>query len=287
MNKSKILIAGCSGYIGANLYLKAAQNKKVIGLSRSGEGGLIKFDLCNPELFDYTSISENDVVIIASAISAPNICSDQFKYAHNINVVKMSYFINRIIASGGKAIFLSSDTVYGGGKGFSEVSDINPVGEYAKMKQEVESMFLASGSFKSIRLSYVFSLADKFTSYLKACAFNKQVAEIFHPFCRSVVHRNDVVDGLIALASNWDAHPEHILNFGGPQVISRVDMASTIQKLALPNLIFEVIEPEPTFFTKRPQIIEMKSSLLADLLGRQPRSFNDAVAIEFNFPGYR
>jgi nucleoside-diphosphate-sugar epimerase len=287
MNKSQILIAGCSGYIGANLYLKAAQNNKVIGLSRSGKDGLIKFDLSNPELFDYTSISENDVVVIASAISAPNICSDQFKYAYDINVVKTSYFISRIIASGGKVIFLSSDTVYGSGKGFSEMSDINPVGDYAKMKQEVECMFLSSSSFKSVRLSYVFSLEDKFTSYLKACASDNQVAEIFHPFCRSVVHLNDVVDGLMALSSNWGAHPERIFNFGGPQVISRVDMASTIQKLALSNLVFEALEPGSTFFTQRPKIIEMKSNLLAGLLGRQPRSFNDAVVIEFNFLGYR
>lgn len=282
MNIDKVIVVGATGYVGNCLYSKIQRTRNVIGTSRAGENGLIKLNLLSPKLFDYRIVNPGDVVIMTSAISAPNICSEQFDYAHSVNVSGTSLFIEEVIARGGRVIFLSSDTVYGAGEEFTEESALNPAGEYAAMKSEVEERFISNNSFKVARLSYVFSSTDKFTQYINGCAAQNTDAEIFHPFYRSVIHRNDVVDGLIELAVNWDIHPEKIFNFGGSQLLSRIEMASALKELVHSNLNFKIVEPEPSFFDKRPQVIGMNSNLLVNLLGRPPLSFEAAIKTEFN-----
>lgn len=282
MNIGKLIVVGATGYIGKSLYKKTRQDPNVIGTSRAGENGLIKLDLLAPKLFDYQIVNLGDVVIMTSAISAPNICSEQFDYAYSVNVSGTSLFIEEVISRGGRVIFLSSDTVYGAGEGFTEESASNPVGEYAAMKSEVERRFISNNSFKVARLSYVFSSADKFTQYINGCAAQNADAEIFHPFYRSVIYRNDVVDGLIELALNWDIYPHRIVNFGGSQLLSRVDMASALKDLVYPSLNLRIVEPEPSFFDKRPQVIGMSSNLLSNLLRHPPLLFEDAIKMEFN-----
>lgn len=149
------------------------------------------------------------------------------------------------------------------------------------MKSEVEQRFAEDPSFKTIRLSYVFSRDDKFTRYLSSCAERDEEAELFHPFYRAIVHRDDVVEGALALAQKWDDFPQQKLNFGGPQVLSRVEFAECIRQTALPSLKYRVTEPDETFFKNRPREIAMHSPILPKLLGRPSRSLVEAAKIEF------
>jgi len=179
-------------------------------------------------------------------------------------------------------VFFSSDTVYGEcSDTVDEASEINPAGEYAEMKSEVEKRFLGNPLFKSIRLSYVFSRKDKFTKYLLGCEEREEEADLFHPFYRAIVHRDDVVDGALALADRWDEFPQQVINFGGPEVLSRIDFAECLKSAAMPDLRFQVTEPGEEFFKNRPKIIAMTSPILPLLLGRPARSFLDAAKIEF------
>jgi nucleoside-diphosphate-sugar epimerase len=193
-----------------------------------------------------------------------------------------SVFVERVIARGARVIFFSSDAVYGERSDhFDKDTECHPAGEYAVMKQEVEKQFIGEKSFKSIRLSYVFSREDKFTKYLAGCAERGEEAELFHPFYRAIVHRGDVVDSALALAERWDEFPQQIINFGGPEILSRVEFAECMQKHAFPNLQFRVTEPGDTFFKNRPRMIAMKSTILPALLGRPVHTLAEAVQIEF------
>ena len=284
MNKnSKIIIVGASGYIGKQLYRNKFSTSVVYGTSSVGSTDLIRFQLDKPDEFDYSIIAPSDVVLLTAAISAPDICAREHERAWAVNVTGTAEFIRRVMERGGRVIFFSSDTVYGERDDeFDERAVCHPAGEYSEMKHEVEKQFLGNPLFKTIRLSYVFSREDKFTKYLSACAERSEEADIFHPFYRAVIHRDDVIEGTIALTQRWDDFSQSIINFGGSEVLARTEFAKILQETVLANLQFRVTEPSVEFFKNRPKVIRMTSPILTKLLGRPARSLCEAAKIEFN-----
>lgn len=280
----KLIIVGALGYIGKQLYEYSSVKTKlsVYGTSSSGTEDLLRLRLDAPDEFNYGIIGLSDVVILTAAISAPDICAREHERAWSVNVTGTSEFIVRVMARGGRVIFFSSDTVYGEmNDEFDESAACKPAGEYAEMKHEVEKQFIGNPLFKVIRLSYVFSREDKFAKYLSGCAERNEEAEIFHPFYRAVIHRDDVVEGVLALAQRWDEFPESIINFGGPEVLARTEFARVLQEAVLPNLQFRVVEPDAAFFKNRPKVIRMTSPVLSSILGRPARTLLEAASIEF------
>lgn len=279
----KKIIVGATGYIGNLLFVTARRNSYACGTSSNKNNkGYDFLDINAPNVFVDKFVNMGDVVFLAAAISAPDVCALEKERAWRINVEATSEFIRSVIARGGRIIFFSSDTVYGECKDeFDERFIGKPAGEYALMKNEVEQRFLGNPAFKSIRLSYVFSREDKFTRYLIRCVEKNEVAELFHPFYRSVVHRDDVVAGALALSEIWDEIPEQFINFGGPQVLSRIDFAECLREIHLHELRFSVKQPDEVFFHNRPRIISMASPVLRRLLSREPHSLSEAVRLEF------
>ena len=211
-------VVGASGFIGRHLLSACAIPKS--GTSSAGSPALLRLCLEFPDEFDYEVIQPADVIFFTAAISSPDTCRRERERAWAVNVTGTSKFIDRVIARGGRVVFFSSDTVYGERIDvFEERALCNPAGDYAEMKYEVEKHFLGNCLFKVIRLSYVFSKEDKFTTYLAGCEARGEEAEIFHPFYRAVVHRDDVVQGALALARRWDDFPQAVLNFGGPEIL--------------------------------------------------------------------
>lgn len=278
----KIFTIGASGYIGRSVYEKSINEFSGYGTSTLGGNGLLALHLSKPLDFDYSIISDGDFVLLAAAISAPDICSNDRDQALSVNVTGTSQFISKVLERKGRIIFFSSDTVYGeSDKPFSESFIGKPAGVYAEMKAAVEKSFLGSSLFKSIRLSYVFSRHDKFTNYLFGCAEKDEEAEIFDPFHRSIIYRDDVVDGVIALTQRWNYFPQQIINFGGPKLLSRVNFADCLKSHALPGLRFRVKNPGDDFFKNRPRSIPMLSDVLPMLLGRPLKTLEEAVRVEF------
>lgn len=278
----QLLIVGATGYIGSALFGSAGRIGCACGTSSSGEKDLLPLRLDTPADFDYGKICAGEAVLLTAAISAPDICAREHDRAWAVNVTGTSEFISRVIAQGGRVVFFSSDTVYGERSDtFDEAAESQPAGEYAEMKSEVEKNFFGNPLFKSIRLSYVFSREDKFTKYLFSCAERGKKAELFHPFYRAIVHREDVVEGALALALRWNEFPQQVINFGGPELLSRIDFAECVKRVALPNLKYRVTEPGDEFFKNRPRIIAMSSNVLPDLLGRPSRRLLEAAQFEF------
>ena len=228
-----------------------------------------------------TPLREGDTIIFTAAISEPAIVSAQFEKATRVNVESTGEFIQGAIDLGCKVLFLSSDTVYGDVEtGFDESHPINPKGAYAEMKSIVEKRFEGNPNFKSFRCSLNFYKDDRFTQYLKTCAANNVEADIFDPLTRAIVHRDDTVDAILAVANDWSLAEGQYTNCGGPQVLSRAQIAETMKRVALPNLQFKVSRPPSKFYTDRPAFIEMKSPNLKRILGRSPVTFEEAVKIE-------
>lgn len=278
-----IIVVGVAGFIGAQLFDAARRAGPALGTSRAGVAPTLALDLAQPEQFDYTLVGPGDTVLLTAAISSPDICAREHERAWATNVSGTGAFIERVMARGGRVIFFSSDTVYGEqGTDFDEAANCLPAGEYAAMKHAVEQRFLGNPLFKVVRLSYVFSRADKFTTYLAGCAARGEEADIFHPFYRAIVHRRDVVEGVLALAQRWDEFPATVFNFGGPEVLARTEFAQALQQGALPALRYRVTEPGGEFFQNRPRAIRMKSAALPLLLKRPASTLREAIEIEFN-----
>ena len=199
-----------------------------------------------------------------------------------MNVTSTGDFIYEALKRGCKVIFLSSDAVYGNVLGeFDEEETVDPLGVYAEMKAVVEKRFLEYPLFKVLRLSYNFFKEDRFTTYLSNCAKEGATAEVFDPFGRSVVHRDDTVDAIISLFNNWDVCDKSVINCGGPETLSRVEFANILKDSVFPELKMKVITPKEKFYEDRPAIVSMRSNLLEEVLGRPARSIQDAITLEF------
>ncbi len=279
----KYIVIGGRGYVGSAIYSKIPGHLIGLRTSSTNASDFIQVRLGSPEDFSSLPISRGDVIFLTAAISAPDICANEHDRAWAVNVIGSINLIIYAIDRGARVVFFSSDTVYGErDDDFDESAICNPAGEYAVMKRELEQRFDGIPFFKAIRLSYVFSKDDKFTRYLGGCAERSEDAELFHPFYRSIVHRDDVVAGALALAERWDEFPEQIINFGGPQVLSRVDFAQALRDVHFDNLRFSVTEPNAEFFNNRPRVIAMNSPVFGRLLGRPTRTLFEAARIEFD-----
>ena len=234
-----------------------------------------------PLHFDFDTLKMGDTVVFCAAISEPSVCAKDFSKALTVNVITTGDFIHEALSRGCKVIFLSSDAVYGDVNGeFDEEQPIKPLGVYAETKSIIEKRFVEYPLFKLLRLSFNFFKDDRFTTYLRNCVKEGSVAEIFDPFVRSIVHRDDTVDAIISLTNKWDVCEETIINCGGPETLSRIEFADII-KMVLPNLQTKVITPEEKFYQDRPAVVSMRSPLLEKVLGRPAKTIREAVAMEF------
>jgi dTDP-4-dehydrorhamnose reductase len=280
-DSSRWLVVGANGYLGKELSASARRLGEVRGTSSREGAGAVHLDLGRPASFDYSTLQKKDVVLLTGSISAPDVCAEEHDRAWAVNVQGTSDFITGALDRGARVVFFSSDTVYGEKTTPCDETHVcQPLGAYAIMKRAVEEKFLGRPDFKSIRLSYVFSREDQFSRYLAGCAERQIAARIFPSLYRAVIHRDDVVAGVLALAQDWGAFPQPVINFGGRQILSRLEFAQCLKDGMLPTLVCEVAEPPPDFFANRPRVVAMNSPILPGLLGRPQRSLAEAAAFE-------
>jgi len=230
--------------------------------------------------YDFDSLGHDDVIAFCAAISEPSVCAKNPELARKVNVTKTIEFIERSTERGAKVIFLSSDAVYGNiDNQFDEQWRKDPIGVYGEMKSEVEEYFRGSPDVKVLRSSFNFFKEDRFTSYLEKCALNDEVAEVFSPFERSVIHRDDTVDAILSLSRNWEG-PQFI-NCGGPETICRSEFAQILKEEVFPSLQIEIVRPPEKFYQDRPCTVSMISNPLASVLGRPQRTLREAIRMEF------
>ena len=276
-------LVGATGNIGSRVVEKGGEDINIIS----------RFELIldqRPLYYNFdaktiggTAIEEGDVIIFAAAISEPSVVSAQFDKALAVNVESTGEFIETALGKGCKVLFLSSDAVYGDVEsGFDESHPVNPKGAYAEMKAIVEKRFEKNPNFKALRLSYNFHKDDRFTKYLRQCAESGVEAEIFDPLTRAVVHRDDTVDAILSIASNWDNADGQYINCGGPEVMSRQRFTEIIKRIALPTLKYKVTSPPAKFYGDRAKFSEMHSPNIEKVLGRKRHTVEEAVKLEFD-----
>lgn len=278
-----VFVLGSGGYIARRAIGKLrARNLPVVPLSSHPQHGELAFDLLTPQKFDFGRFGRGDFLLLAGGISSPERCRNQPDLAQAVNVTGTSLLTAAAIARDVSVIFFSSDAIYGNvQQPLDEDAAPEPFGEYAIMKRAIEARFSTELNFKTLRLSYVFSRTDKFTSYLSDCALHKRAAEIFHPLSRRVVYLEDLLDFLVVLCQDWANISARVINVGGPELLSRLDMASAYRQIVSPQLSIKMGEAPAGFFDARPPVVNMNCSRFEELLGRPSMGLRRAMSVEF------
>ena len=136
-------IIGATGYIGSYLYNELQLTDNVAGTSRRKlSDELLYYDMSAEKLefpTDLFAASTDKVAVVCSAISRLSDCHNNYKEAYRVNVTNTIATISWLVKCGYHVIFLSSDSVFDGKKGFYAESDTpNPINEYGRMKRDVE-----------------------------------------------------------------------------------------------------------------------------------------------------
>jgi dTDP-4-dehydrorhamnose reductase len=207
-------------------------------------------------------------VILLAGVSSPEDCHRQYDLAYAVNVAGTSRFIDYVLSRGAHLLFASSDTVYGNQPDpVDESTACSPHGEYGSMKYEIEISFRSNPNFMSFRLSYIVAENDKFTTFLKGLGNSDKTVDAYMDFYRNAVDIKDVLDGLVKICQKWDqAPPPGVINFCGPNSLSRFELAKKInERLDLGLSIRGVLAPE-NFFDSRPRIINLTNKKFKELL---------------------
>lgn len=274
---NKVFILGHNGYVGSHLsdFLSAQFSVVTVGRTNSE----IILDL---ETGEYTSllnrVSQGDAIVFLSAISAPDECEKNYQYAYKINVERTTELISLLLNKNVKVIFSSSDVVFGNSNAIcDEHSELQPFGKYGAMKASVEESFRHNPNFFAIRFSYILGRADKFSEMIKSFNSQNKELDVFDGFERSVISINDVLLGIKNILLKWDKINTRVINFSGPELVSRQSIVLAYAKEKYQNLKYKFTEAPESFWLGRPKKINTKSIYLESVLDTKCESYIDVI----------
>jgi dTDP-4-dehydrorhamnose reductase len=266
----KVFVIGSSGFVGRNL-LGALTRIKVNNVFTVGRFGAdFHVDLDTGHFTDFVEfVEKGDFVAVLAAMSSPDACNKDPEKARLINVTNTLLLIQALTKKQANIIFSSSDSVFSASTVvcFDETPTCSGI-PYGDMKAEVEKAVSGLDNVKVVRFSYIVGYGDNYTSMLEKAAQAGEKIEVYDGFSRYVVALSDVLDGLLTLILNWDTHPSRVINFSGPNLVSRGELTQEFKHNVLPDLRFEIVEAPSNFWDSRPKCIQMTSDRFESLLGR-------------------
>lgn len=264
----KKIIVGSSGFIGSNFKnFLLEKGEKPITCSRSNSD--ISLDLDNGNFTELeNNIKRGDVIYLFASISSPDYCEKNPEHTKKVNYTNTSILIEKILSKGCKIIFASTDAVYPNSLDeVNENSIHSPIGNYGYYKSKIENKFQQDHNFFIARFSYVFG-SDKFSNYLSNNREENKV--IYNGFKRRALTINNVVQGLY----RYNEHHKSI-NFCGPKLVSRVDIAKMYKKNLFHDLILNYEDAPNSFWLSRAKTINMGSNYFDSVLGRPAENINE------------
>lgn len=312
----RVLIIGGTGYLGQHLLRDVADNQETdpyalaftyhsspppqILLDAIPRALAFHVDLRTGDGFDTVSqkFGQPDVVVNCAALSIPRACEADPASAMSINVPSalvawMSSFSNN------KAllIHLSTDQVYEGTKSFyKEEDETAPVNLYGKSKVAAEQFITAHCSnFAILRSSIIFgpqtiSPVPKSLpiQWMDGVLRKTEETQFFFDEYRCPIYVKDLVAIIQALITRWFSEGktmQMLLNVGGPDRVSRVQMAETVAHVGGYNT--SLIKPVSASLVDRgvksPSDISMDITKLIDTLGISPVTFRDGVRLTLGY----
>lgn len=259
----RVALIGSNGFIAKQL--SSLLNAEIIKMNRRPEGEEVYFDCSMLDDMDFTKFSGIDYALFLIADSSIERCENDIERTEKLNVVYTLESVKKISEQGCKVIFFSSDAVYGSKGGYLYEDDTcDPISNYGKMKLYVENKVKDNDNISVIRLPYVFSWYDKFTSYFRECVNNGITAEVYDSFSRDVISIKDLAEIINWKFVNWDKYP--LINASGGVLISRVDIAEALNLVLKKTNTFKTVAMSESFKRFRPSVTDMKSHYVQSIL---------------------
>lgn len=310
MGGKRVLIVGCTGYLGQHVLQGLSEiqgNQYDLAFTYNSQPPQALLDAVPQSLAFHVDLrtgdgleaisqtfGEPDVIVNCAALSLPRACEMDPAAAMSINVPSsIVNWLSNFKETSTLLIHLSTDQVYEGVKSFyKEEDETVPVNVYGKSKVAAEQLVSEKCSNYAILRSSIIFGPEAITpvprslpiQWMDGVLSKGETVEFFEDEFRCPVYVKDVVSVILALTSRCVSEGKQIqllLNIGGPDRVSRVQMAEAVAHVRGYNT--SLIKPVPASSVNRgvksPADISMDITKLVQTLNISPISFRDGVRL--------
>lgn len=293
--KKTILITGSNGLLGQKLVdlLSKEDNIQLIATAKGDNR------LPNQEGYVYQSLDITDsqqvnevfaaykpqIVIHTAAMTNVDTCESDLEGCESLNVKAVEYIVEACEKQGSFLCHLSTDFIFDGADGpYDEEATPNPISIYGESKLKAEKIIQASSIRWAIaRTVLVFGIVPDMSRtniilwVKKSLEEGKQINVVTDQF-RTPTLAEDLAMGCWLIAKK---EAEGIFNISGEELLTPYEMAiQTAEYFHLPK---ELIKPADSSTFTQPAKRPPRTGFILDkakrVLGYQPRSFNEGIAL--------
>jgi dTDP-4-dehydrorhamnose reductase len=293
--KKTILITGSNGLLGQKLVdLLSKEDHIQLIATAKGENRLP-----NQEGYIYQSLDITDnqqvnevfatykpqIVIHTAAMTNVDTCESDLEGCERLNVKAVEFIVQACEKQGSFLCHLSTDFIFDGADGpYDEEAKPNPISIYGESKLKAEQIIQASSIRWAIaRTVLVFGIVPDMSRtniilwVKKSLEEGKQINVVTDQF-RTPTLAEDLAIGCWLIAQK---EAEGIFNISGEELLTPYEMA--IQTAEFFHLPKELIKPADSSTFSQPAKRPPRTGFILDkakrVLGYQPRSFNEGIAL--------
>jgi len=289
VQKAKILITGASGLLGSNLKVLLGKNFDVIGIARNKMSGYVDNQV---DIRDYKLINEfiqnlkPDIILHSAAIASHLLCDKEPDLAKSINLNSTKNLVNLAEEVNAKFIFISSDAVFKGDKGwYDETDETDPFTYYGELKVLAEQeIFKATKNFVIIRGSFFGNSIEKNKSIFEFFYYNLLANKKIYGYTDIFSNSVDVVNISSIIKTLIDYSKNGLYHYGTSNKYSKYDLGVAIAKnVGLNDSLIEPVKSsdinDPYFSARDLSLATQKISLLEGIV---IPDMNDCLIKVFN-----
>ena len=292
----KVLITGANGFVGNYLSSAFAGDYEVIATGKGDSRLFSSHPQLRYEKMDFTLENEiqrvflevkPDIVIHSGALSKPDECETDNEAAWLTNVTSTKLLLNAAGASNAHFIFLSTDFIFNGEKGFyREDDDPDPVNYYGETKLEAEKLVRPyPAPWAIVRTILVYgdpkSGRQNILTMVSSALKKGEEVKIFSDQLRTPTYVEDLVKGIKLIADKKKTGVYHI---SGKDALSPYKMAIAVARhLSLDeSKVLEVTAKDLSQIAKRPLKTGFDITKARTELGYEPISFAEGLQKTFS-----